>query len=107
MAGPILFIPVAPLMWLGEEYFKIIPKEKLLKFKGSSLINYTSFDLVHIKLFELYDDPSKIENRERQKSFWKTFDLEKRVVQYEKDRPFDFIKWYKERAALKKKKKKK
>lgn len=95
----------APLMWFGEEYFKIIPKESLLKFKGASIINYPFFNLVHIKLFELYDDPSKADNRKRQKDFWGTFDLQKKAEQYEKDRPFDFIAWYKERAASKKKKK--
>lgn len=96
----------APLMWFGEQYFKIISKEALLKFKGASIINYPFFSLVHIKLFEFYDDPSKAENRERQKAFWKTFDLQKKAEQYEKDRPFDFFAWYKERAASKKKKKK-
>ena len=95
----------APLMWFGEEYFKIIPKEALLKFKGASIINYPSFNLVHIKLFELYDDPAKTDNRQRQKDFWKTLDLQKKAEQYEKDRPFDFIAWYKERATAKKKKK--
>jgi hypothetical protein len=95
----------APLMWFGGEYFKIIPKESLLKFPGASLVNYPSLDLVHIKLFDLYDDPSKKENREKQKLFWKTFDLQKRIEQYEKDRPIDFIAWYKEKAAKKKKKK--
>jgi hypothetical protein len=93
----------APLMWFGAEYFKITSKEELLKFKGASLINYSSFDLVHIKLFELYDEPSKIENRERQKAFWNTFDLQNKALQYEKERPFDFIKWYREKSASKKK----
>lgn len=95
----------APLMWFGEEYFKITAKEALLKFTGASLVNYPSLDLVHIKLFDLYDDPSKKENREKQKFFWKTFDLQKKIEQYEKDRPIDFIAWYKEKAAMKKKKK--
>lgn len=94
----------APVMWFGEEYFKIISKASLKHFKGASLINHYSFDLIYIKLFELYDDPSRIENREKQKSFWKTFDLEKKVEHYEKDRPIDFVKWYKERAVAKKKK---
>jgi len=95
----------APLMWFGEEYFKIIPKEALLKFKGASIIDYPSLNLVYIKLFDLYDDPAKADNRQRQKDFWKTFDLQKIAEQYEKDRPIDFIAWYKERAIAKKKKK--
>ncbi|MEP7278843.1 MAG: hypothetical protein ABI813_09390 [Bacteroidota bacterium] len=94
----------APLMWFGDEYFKIIPKKALLKFTGASLVNHPMFDLVHIKLFHLYDDPSKKENREKQKSFWKTFELQKKAEQYEKDRPFDFIAWRNEKAALKKRK---
>jgi len=95
----------APLMWFGEEYFKIIPMEVLLKFKDASIINHPTFSLGHIKLFELYDDPAKTDNRQKQKEFWKTFDLQKKAKQYEKDRPFDFIAWYKERANAKKKKK--
>jgi hypothetical protein len=56
-------------------------------------------------LFDLYDDPAKVDNRQRQKDFWKTFDLQKKAEQYEKDRPIDFIAWYKERAIAKKKNK--
>lgn len=92
----------APLMWFGEEYFKIIPKESLLKFNGASVVDDTN--IVHIKLFDLYAAPVIPENRQRQKDFWQTFDLQKKAEQYEKDRPFDFIAWRKGRAKLKKKK---
>lgn len=94
----------APLMWFGQEYLKIISKESLLNFTEASVANDT--DIVHIKLFDLYADPAIPENRKRQKDFWQTFDLQKKLEQYEKDRPFDFIAWHKERAALKKKKSK-
>jgi hypothetical protein len=71
----------APLMWFGDEYFKIISKDELLKFDDASLISYSYFDLVHVKLFELYDDPEKPENRAKQESFWKSFDLQNRIEQ--------------------------
>lgn len=92
----------APLMWFGKEYFMIIAKDSLLRFPGSSIID----NVVHVELFDLYDNPEKPENRQRQKDFWKTLNLQKHAEQYEKDRPFNFIAWYKERIALKKKKRK-
>lgn len=95
----------APLMWFGEEYFKIIPQEKLLKFAGASLINFSTYNLVHVKLFDLYDDPEKTMNRQRQKEFWETFSLQNKAEQYKEERPIDFIAWYKERATTKKKRK--
>lgn len=92
----------APLMWFGKEYFKIIPKESLLKFTGAHAID--DGDIIYVKLFDLYAAPTNHKNRERQKDFWQAFNLQKKAEQYEKDRPFDFITWYKERVALKKKK---
>jgi len=100
-----LFFIAAPLIWYGEKIYKIIPKEKLLSYRYSSLINSSSFDLVHIKLFDLYDDPSKVENRDRQLEFWKFFDLQNRINRNEKDHPIDAVGWLKARAALKKNKK--
>jgi hypothetical protein len=96
----------APLMWFGKEFFKIIPKEELLKFKDASLINHASFDIVYIVLFDLYDTTAKKENRAMQKEFWKFFDLQNKIDRYEKDNPIDALAWLKARVASKKKQKK-
>ena len=95
----------APLMWFGKKFEKIIAKEKLLKFACSSIENYSSNELVQIKLFELYDSPSKVENRSKQKEFWTFFDLQQTIKQYEKNNPINAVAWLKARAAAKKKQK--
>jgi hypothetical protein len=64
----------APLMWFGQKCFKFIPKENLMRFGGISLGN-SSTDLVHIKLFDLYGNPSDPENREMQRRFWEHLKL--------------------------------
>ena len=96
----------APLMWFGNEYFKIVPKDVLLKFNGASIVSCSSFDLVRVRLFDLYDGAEKEENRLRQEEFWRQLDLQKKAEQYEKDRPFDFLARHKERAIAMKKRKK-
>jgi hypothetical protein len=66
----------APLMWFGKEYFKIIPEQKLIKFENTSLIRSDSFDLIHIKLFDLYSNPSERQNRDKQRRYWEYFNLQ-------------------------------
>ncbi len=97
----------APLMWFGKEFYTITPKEELIKFKDASLIKHPSFDTIYIVLFDLYDTPSKRENRMKQRDFWKFFDLQNKIDRYEQNNPVDFTKWLLERAALKKKQKSK
>jgi hypothetical protein len=75
----------APIMWFGEPFYKIIPKEKLLEFKYSSLENVEGRQLVFTKLFDVYDSPAKSQNRQRQEEFWKFFDLEKVVNKYKSE----------------------
>jgi hypothetical protein len=58
----------APLMWYGVGFYKVISKEEFLKFNYSILIADSSIQLVHIKLFELYDNPSK-KNRPNKANF--------------------------------------
>jgi hypothetical protein len=96
-----IFFIAAPLIWFGQEFYKIIPKENLLKFKYASLIKQAAFDMVHIELFNLYDDPSHEENRNKQKDFWKFFDLQNKIEQCEKENPIDFVRWMQERALKK------
>lgn len=95
----------APIMYFGKEFYKIIPKEELIKFKSASLIDHSTFEIVYIVLFDLYDIPSKKGNRISQKEFWKFFDLQKKIAQYEKTHPIDFVKWLKERGTSNKKRK--
>lgn len=95
----------APLMWYGEGFYKIISKEELLRFSCSTIIKYSLTDLVYIKLFELYEDPSKIENRHKQGEFWEFFNLQKKIKSYEYNNPIDVVAWLKARADTKKKRK--
>lgn len=97
----------APLMWFGTEFYKIIPKEKLLSFKDASLIKQVPFDVTYVALFDLYDEPSKQENRIKQKEFWKSLDLQNVITKYENDNPIDAVAWLKARAAQKKLQKRK
>jgi len=72
----------APLMWFGLEYFKIISKEELLKFRFSSEINLLNNNIIQIKLFDIYDSPMIPENRNKQKEFWDFFKFEKKLNIY-------------------------
>lgn len=72
----------APLMWFGSEYFYIIPKNELLKLASATLAKFTNSELVQVKLFNLYEDPSSSLNRKKQEDFWKTMSLQKRAEQF-------------------------
>lgn len=95
----------APLMWFGKPFFNIIGKNKLLKFEGASLKE--SLDIVEINLFDIYDSPSKIENREKQKKFWSFFDLEKVAFKFEEDNAIDAVQSLKDFLAKNQSRKKK
>lgn len=75
----------APLMWFGEHFYRIIPKQKLLKFRFSSLVNIEGNDLVRVKLFDVYDSPAEAHNRKIQREFWKFFNFEKVIAKYKKE----------------------
>lgn len=75
----------APLMWFGEHFYRIIPKQKLLEFSFSSLMNIDDVELVNVKLFDIYDSPSKEHNRKKQKEFWEFFNLENVIAKYKKE----------------------
>lgn len=78
----------APLMWFGTAFFELVSKQELLKFPGA-YVNDVSNDIVCIRLFDLYDDPCKDKNRDRQKQFWSFFELEKIISQYEEKNSVD------------------
>lgn len=88
----------APLMWFGNEFYKIISKHKLLQL-GKALPNET----VNIKLFDLYSNPAEEKNRKAQKVFWENLNLEEVVSNYAKDNPLDMTGWLMSRIAKKKK----
>ena len=72
----------APLMWFGERFYKIIPKDRLVDFSYSSLTIISSIELISIKLFDIYDLPEKQENRQKQKEFWIYFNLNNVIEVY-------------------------
>lgn len=90
----------APLMWFGKEFYKIVPKEKLLEL-GTRL----SKDVIEIKLFDLYANTSEQKNREKQRFFWEKMNLERVVSEYVKNNPLDMATWIMSRVAKKKKSK--
>lgn len=94
----------APLMWFGEPFFEIISKDELQKFKKARKLNA---DLIEIKLFDIYDLPQKTENRNSQKEFWISFELDKVVDKYQKENDVDAVQALNDflvRMKLKKKK---
>lgn len=78
----------APLMWFGKSFFEIISKDELLKFSKAQKLNT---DLVEVKLFNIYESPKKIENRQTQKSFWTFFELDKVVNKFEEENSIDAV----------------
>jgi hypothetical protein len=72
-------------MWFGEHFYSIIPKQKLLEFQFSFLINIEGIYLVTVKLFDVYDSPAEERNRKIQREFWKFFKLEKVIDKYKKE----------------------
>jgi len=105
LTGRGITLMAAPLMWFGDGFFDIIPKGKLLSFKYSTLVSSPNAECVCTKLFDFYDEPSKPENRQKQKEFWKFFDLENQMKHWEEKNPIDAIAFLKARAAAKRKKK--
>jgi hypothetical protein len=65
----------APIMWFGGGFEKFIP---LLKISEMDLpINKVNNQIIRIDLFDLYEDPDKYENREKQKRVWELFEFDK------------------------------
>lgn len=79
----------APLMWFGKPFFEIISKDMFLEFNDANIDEQLSPNIVEVKLFDVYDPPTKGANRDKQKQFWTFFDLDKVVLKYEKDNAID------------------
>lgn len=73
----------APVMFYGKEYFRIIPKDILLKIPNSQEITIKNQDIVAIKLFGLYENPNL--HRDSQKRYWKTTSLSLRIKKYQEN----------------------
>lgn len=73
----------APVMFYGKEYFRIIPKDILLKIPNSQEITIRNQDIVAIKLFGLYENPNL--HRDSQKRYWKTTSLSLRIKKYQEN----------------------
>jgi hypothetical protein len=79
----------APIMWFGEKYYGIIPKQKLLEFKYAESIKLPFVDIVSIKMFDLYDSPDKPDNRSKQKEYWIFLDLIRVIEDYKRKNELD------------------
>lgn len=73
----------APVMFFGNEYYSIIPKDVLLKVPSSQELIVGGQEVVAIRLFDLYDNPNL--HRNTQKKYWKTTSLSQRIKKYEKE----------------------
>jgi hypothetical protein len=101
-----LQLMAAPLMWFGSRFYKIIPKERLFKFKYTSSVKLSFSEIISINLFDIYDLPAKPENRDKQKEFWQFFDFKSVIDHYKKEHEVDAERSFKDfilRMAKKKK----
>jgi hypothetical protein len=94
----------APLMWFGEK-FDLIARDKLLGYKYSQRETINKHEIVRVQHFGVYDDPSKKENREKQKGFWEFFNIEDIVKKFE-SKVMSLDEWIAHHKAIFKKKKK-
>jgi hypothetical protein len=98
----------APLMWFGIDFYKLIRREKLLAFPFASDFNAGANELVMIKLFDLYDDPAKMENRRRQMEFWSFFELQSVIDKFKEENKIkNYALWLQNRAIYAKQRKRK
>ena len=75
----------APLIWFGRSFDLIISFEKLTSFKFSTIVSINGNDVIQIRLFDIYDLPSIEKNRDKQKEFWKFFDLKNVIQKFQKN----------------------
>ena len=55
-------------MWFGKDFFKLVPKEKIMSFPYATAIREISSDLVYVQLYDSVEKPYTAENVFRQ---WK------------------------------------
>ena len=73
----------APVMFFGNEYYSIIPKDVLLKVPNSQELIVRGQEVIAIRLFDLYDNPNL--HRNTQKKYWQITSLSQRIKKYEKE----------------------
>lgn len=73
----------APVMFFGNEYYSIIPKDVLLKVPNSQELIVKGQEVIAIRLFDLYDNPNL--HRNTQKKYWQITSLLQRIKKYEKE----------------------
>jgi hypothetical protein len=63
-------------MWFGEEFYNLVPKERLISFKGAFKIEELANDVVFVQLFEKVEDSATKKAQEIQWSWrkWLNFD---------------------------------
>jgi signal recognition particle subunit SEC65 len=63
-------------MWFGEEFYSLVPKERLLSFKGAFKIEQLANDIIFVQLFENVEDSptKKAQQVQREWRKWLNFD---------------------------------
>jgi hypothetical protein len=89
----------APVMIFGKAYDSIIPTETIRTADGARTMQINSQEFVEVSLFGLYEDPAPY--RARQKRYWQTVSLSKRVQTYREQTARDVGAWLQRRSDLK------
>lgn len=63
-------------MWFGKEFYHVVPKERLLTFKGAFIIEELANDVVFVQLFENVEDSYLGNARRLQRKWRKWLDFE-------------------------------
>ena len=74
-----------------------------LKKSCYNLVKTTPSEIIEIRLFDLYSNPSEQRNREKQRAFWEKLNLRTIISDYVKSNPLDMTAWLMSRVAKKKK----
>jgi hypothetical protein len=63
-------------MWFGKDFFKLVPKEKIMSFPYATAIREISSDLVYVQLYDSIEEPFTAESVFRQRKWreWLDYD---------------------------------
>ncbi len=91
-------------MWFSELYNPVFDILYFNKFKYADFGECAGQTICHIKLFDLYADPSLPENRAKQKAYWNLLITHNVFENYEKNNEIDFDEWVRIKCKRKKSK---
>lgn len=69
-------------MWFGKPFFKLVPKEKILRFTDAYEIRELEDGKVFVQLFEKVEESASEVNMEKQREWRKWLDFEKLIEMY-------------------------